>query len=268
MTHMDLTCLVRQEFDSEAFGLDFYRVVRLDPEALKRELSFLSSPTSPTSRCGPFMADAKTPVQDIEGAKSLMRLGFGKVCVQPTYVLDLSGRPRATSGEPVGSMRTPGAASGAPSGATEMPLAGEEPVGAIEMPGAELDAHAANFPFSRFGLDPSVADFERIAHQRRWLANTMASADILKLLEPGAFVSFKLKDGAAMIDLVSVLPQARGSGSRLLGRLTAWAGSRGLDRVEVTTESENIAACLFYQKNGFRLARATAAFHLRSGGAR
>jgi len=224
-----LACLARQDFDSQAFNVDYYRVVRFEPEPLGRELEALA---------GPFMADAKLDAQDIEGSKTLQRLGFRKICVQPSFALDLSGARGAAVGEPQG---------------------------AVELPEAELAAHAANFPFSRFGLDPWIAEAERVRHQARWLANTMASADILKFTDHGAFVSFKIRDHAAVIDLISVLPAARGRGSLLLGRLKAWAAARGLGRVEVTTESENIPACLFYQKNGFRLARASVALHLRRG---
>ncbi|WP_243358546.1 GNAT family N-acetyltransferase [Fundidesulfovibrio terrae] len=229
---MDMKCLVRQQFDSDALGLDFYRATRIDPDILGRELAALPLP---------YMADAKAHAQDIDGAKLLMRLGFRKMCVQPTFSQDLTGAAGAACGEPMG---------------------------AASMPEAELDAHAANFPFSRFGLDPDVAQAARVAHQRRWIANSMASGEILKFIEPGAFVSFKLKDKAAVIDLISVLPQARGRGSLLLGRLRSWAASKGLTRVEVTTESENVTACLFYQKNGFRLDRASVAFHLHAGAGR
>ena len=126
---MDMECLVRQQFDSDALGLDFHRVVRIDAEALTRELALLPRP---------FMADAKTAAPDIEAAKTLMRLGFRKMCVQPTFSLDLGGAAGAASGEPVRS---------------------------TSLSGAELDAHAANFPFSRFGLDPDVPEQARVAHQ-------------------------------------------------------------------------------------------------------
>lgn len=226
---MDLTCLARQGFDSEAFGLNYYRVVHFDYDALAREFSALTPP---------FMIDAKLPAQDIAGSKCLQDLGFRKVCVQPTYVLELTG--------------TPGVAVG-------------EPLGKVDMAQADLKAHAANFPFSRFGLDPQVTDAERIAHQRMWLVNTMASNDILKFVEQSAFVSFRTREGAVVIDLVSALASARGKGSLLLGRLKAWAAFKGYSHIEVTTECENILACLFYQKNGFRLDRAVAAFHIRRG---
>lgn len=224
---MELTCLARQDFDSQAFGLDYYRVVRFEYPALARELASLR---------GAFMADAKLPARDIGGAKALMGLGFRKVCVQPTYALDLSGAAGVAAGEP-----------------------SEQ----AELLPEELDAHAANFPFSRFGLDHLVADAQRIAHQRKWIGNSMSSRGVLKFLEPGAFVSFKVRDDAAVIDLISVLPSARGRGSLLLGRLRAWAASKGLARVAVTTESENVPACLFYQKNDYRLEGAAVAFHLR-----
>lgn len=224
---MRFACLAPQQFDSQAFGHDYYRVVRFEYPALQEELAALRPP---------FMVDAKRPAQDIEGAKALLRLGFTKACVQPTFVLDLA--------------ETRGAAVG-------------EPFGKHPMDTDELEAHAANFLFTRFGLDPSVTERERVHHQRLWIGNSMASTEILKFVEPGAFVSFRVKDGAAAIDLVSVLPEARGRGSLLLGRLRAWAASKGLGRIEVTTESENITACLFYQKNGYRLDRAAVAFHLR-----
>jgi GNAT superfamily N-acetyltransferase len=228
---LNLTCLARQSFDSEAFGLDFYRVTRFCYPDLSRDLASLTVP---------FMADAKLPAQDIAGSKALQAVGFRKVCVQATFALELAGWPSSP--------------------------AAPEPSGRVDLPPELIWAHAANFPFSRFGLDPQVTDAERIAHQRKWLANSMASPDILKFIEGGderAFVSFKVREEVAAIDLVSVLDPGRGLGSSLLGRLTAWAVSRGLARIEVTTESENIAACLFYQKNGFRLARAAVAFHLR-----
>lgn len=226
-----LTCLVRQSFDSEAFGLDFYRVATPDREALARDLATLGAPGIP------FMADAKLPAQDIEGSKQLQRLGFRKICVQPTFVLPLRGMRGAAVGEPQA---------------------------VVDMPREELAAHAANFTYSRFGLDPDVTQSERQVHQERWLANSMASPDILVFREQGAFVSFKIREGAVVIDLVSALASSRGRGSLLLERLKTWAAGQGHSRIEVTTESENIPACLFYQKNGYRLDRACVVFHLRA----
>ena len=226
---MNLTCLARQDFDSGAFGLNYYRVTRFDYGTLAGEVASLQLP---------FMADAKLPAQDVAGSKQLQGMGFRKVCVQPTFVAELSGMSGTAAGEPRGAM---------------------------EFPLAELDAHAANFPFNRFGLDPQVTDNERIEHQRRWVSNSMASAGILKFLDQGAFVSFKLKESVVVIDLVSALPSARGRGSLLLGRLKAWAAFKGFTRIEVTTESENVPACLFYEKNGFRIAGAAVAFHMRRG---
>ncbi|MBI4805535.1 MAG: GNAT family N-acetyltransferase [Desulfovibrio sp.] len=226
---MNLTCLARQGFDSEAFGLDYYRVTRFDYDALAGELASLPSP---------FMADAKLPAQDVAGSKELQKMGLRKICVQPTFVADLSGMSGAAAGEPQG---------------------------AVEFPQSELDAHAANFQYNRFGLDPLITDGERIEHQRRWIFNSMASTEIMKFLDQGAFVSFKLRESVVVIDLVSALPSARGRGSLLLGRLKSWAAFNGYTRIEVTTESENVPACLFYEKNGFRLAGAAVAFHMRRG---
>lgn len=226
---MDLTCLARQGFDSDIFGLDYYRTVRFEYATLAREIESLT---------GPFMADAKLPAHDIEGAKALMRMGFLKVSVQPFFVFDLSGTP------------------GAPSG---------DPEGRVDIDPVELDAHAANFPFCRFGLDPHVTEQERIAHQRAWLANTLKSEDILKFREPGAFLSFRIRGDVVAVDLLSAVGPMRGRASLILNRMKSWAAFHGYKRLELTTEDENIPACLLWQKHGFKLEKASVAFHLRKG---
>ena len=47
-------CLVRQDFDSEAFGLPFFRLARLDPELLGGEMRRIA-------RLPGALADARLP---------------------------------------------------------------------------------------------------------------------------------------------------------------------------------------------------------------
>lgn len=222
-------CLVRQEFDSRVFGLEFFRLARFDPEALARELPGLPAPC---------MADAKLPAPDAAGAKALLRLGFAKACVQAVFAADLAGRPAGAVHEP-------------------------ETVTVMD-PG-EIGRHAANFPLSRFGLDPAVPERARQAHQRRWIENSLADPAIAVFRLDGGFASVKTKGPEASIDLISVLEGRRGAGAVLLGRLQDWAASRGLTRLRVVTEAENLPACLFYQKCGLRLAETVSVFHLHRG---
>ena len=65
-------CLVRQDFDSEAFGLPFFRLARLDPDLLGGEMRRIA-------RLPGALADARLPAAAIAGAALLQRHGFRKV---------------------------------------------------------------------------------------------------------------------------------------------------------------------------------------------
>lgn len=252
---MSAPCLVRQEFDSEVFGLPYYRMARFEPETLAAELealnrehqemtglpgtSGLSGLSGLSSMSARFMVDAKLPAEQVDEAKALMGLGFRKVCVQAHFALESAVRNLT-------------------------PSAGE-PFGAVPAAPEVLDLHAANLRRSRFGLDPSVPEALRFAHQRQWLANSMASDTVRKFFAGSGFVSFTAKGGVAAIDLFSVPERRKGQGSVLLDRLKTWCADQGIPRLVVTTECENTPACLFYEKNGFRLAGTTTVFHLLQG---
>lgn len=237
---MSRPCLVAQAFDAEALGRPYFRVLRLDPADLERELAALPRPC---------MADAKLPAEDVEGAKILQRLGFFKVCVLLHLARDVADagahHPAPGSGGKIGGM--------------------PDPSGSMEPDDGLLDILAANFRYNRMNLDPFVPPDLAFAHQRRWLSNTFASSEILKFTGPDALVSFRRDDRQARIDLVSVAGRRLGLGTRLFGELFSWCARAGLGRVEVTTEAENLPAWRFYMKNGFEPVGASCVFHLHRG---
>ncbi|GAB6039231.1 hypothetical protein JCM15519_37900 [Fundidesulfovibrio butyratiphilus] len=224
-------CLVPQSFDAEVLGRPYFRVLRLDPEALGRELAALPCPC---------MADAKIPAEDVDGAKTLQQLGFFKVCVLFHLARNLTETHRSTTEDAT-------------------------PSGSMQPDAPCLDALTANFRYNRMNLDPFVPPDLAFAHQRRWLANTFASSEVLKFTGPRAVVSFRRDDHLARIDLVSVVGHRRGLGTRLFAELFAWCAREGLSRVEVTTEAENLPAWRFYMKNGFEPVGASCVFHLHRG---
>lgn len=247
---MSAPCLILQVFDSEVFGLPYYRMTRYDPTALADELDILNRehggaagqpPVSGvSSAAAKFMADAKLPAEQVDEAKALMGLGFRKVCVQAHFAMDIAAHPP----------RTPNV---------------EKPSGAVAAAPEVLDMHAANLRRSRFGLDPLLPEALRFAHQRQWLANIMASDTVLKFFAGNGFVSFTVRNATVAVDLFSVPEQRQGHGSILLDRLKGWCAHQGIPRLLVTTECENTPACLFYEKNGFRLAGTSTVFHLLQG---
>jgi len=225
---MSFVCLTRQSFDSDAFGLDFYRVVRFDYPLLAGDLEALR-------RLPRAMADARINACDRPADLFLQRNGFRKVCIQLRFA----------------AMVPPEAAAGPDPGDTvENRLAPEA-----------VARHVENLVYDRFNLDAAVPRAGRDRFQAAWIANTLASPSIRKVYDGESFVSFKVDGPDAVVDIVSVLRHRQGVGSALLARVFLAAARLGLSRVVVTTEAENEPACRMYQKNGFRLDGHFSRFH-------
>lgn len=215
---MNFTCLARQDFDSRAFGCDFYRVTAYDYAVLAEELPRLRAMAR-------VMADARIAAEDLAADRFFQAQGFRKVTVQVRYASPVD----------------PGLADGPdPLDTAENRLA----------PG-DIARHVANFRYDRFGLDAFAPKAGRDRFQAAWIGNTLASPAIRKVYAGASFVSFKLAGGEAAVDLVSVLEHRRGLGSALMGRVLRAAARAGCARLTVVTEIENQPACRMYVKNGF-----------------
>lgn len=215
---MGFTCLTRQDFDSKAFGRDFYRVTTYDAPALAGELERLRSMDN-------VMADARIAASDREADLFFQLAGFRKVTVQVRYAA------------PVDSALA----------------VGPDPGDTAEdrLPAAAVARHVENLAYDRFNLDAFVEKAGRDRFQAAWISNSLASPAIRKVYEGESFISFKIDGAEAVVDVVSVLDHRRGLGSALLRRVFAAAARAGCARLVVTTEIENEPACRLYAKSGF-----------------
>ncbi|EFL50650.1 GCN5-related N-acetyltransferase [Solidesulfovibrio fructosivorans JJ]] len=231
---MNFACLARQAFDAEAFGLDFFRVTRLDYARLGPELARLRAMPR-------VMADARIAASDREADLFLQRNGFRKVCIQIRYGRDVP----------------PDVATDCSPGDTAE----------NRLPPGAVSRHVDNLVYDRFNLDAAVQKAGRDRFQTAWIANSLASPVIRKVYDGESFVSFKLEGREAVVDIVSVLVHRRGVGTRLMGRVLAAAARAGCARLIVTTEAENEPACRMYEKNGFMPEAHFSRFHYASTGA-
>jgi GNAT superfamily N-acetyltransferase len=229
VAEQDLTqCLVPVDFDAQAFGFPFYRVIRFDQERLTRELDSLRD-------LRPVAADAKTAADDVTRTHTLLRLGFRKICMQIALERDPQG---AAQGDP------------------EVCITGR-----LDLDDDVLWRHARNFNRDRFSLDPLLPAEGRHRLYYQWLRNSLGGAKRVASLGPN-LCTFSHKGDGVVIDLVSILQPRRGIGARIVSTVTAAAAAAGARSVRVVTECENTAAWSLYQKSGFKPVQYTSAFHL------
>ncbi len=218
-------CLIRQEPESEMCDRPYYQVARLDFPALKAELAVLPD----SSLCV-----ARVYGLDIESSRALTGLGFRKMCVQTLFATGLAGhQPDLTA----------------------------LPVVDLDLDEDSLNRHASNFRFSNFSFDPNFST-EAWAKCNRWcIKRHLADHTAFKFALKSGFVSFRVGEGKAIIDLISVLEARQGIGAALMAKVLDFCAAQGLAWVEVVTDCENLTACLFYQKMGFLLFGSIGVFH-------
>jgi ribosomal protein S18 acetylase RimI-like enzyme len=117
-------------------------------------------------------------------------------------------------------------------------------------------------------IEPGDAGFVREECERHWggvqiwSLGRMYPADELPGFlalddgTPAGFVTYFLQPGGYQCEVVtlSVRPEGRGVGTRLLEAAVGAAHGAGCSRVFLTTTNDNLRAIGFYQKRGWRLA--------------
>jgi ribosomal protein S18 acetylase RimI-like enzyme len=117
---------------------------------------------------------------------------------------------------------------------------------------------------SRYFKDGDIPHQKAVEVYREWLANSLyrgyASEGILAFDGQSliGLNTLRFTADAAVIDLIGVTAAAQGTGigRTLLHEGFAVCRERGVTHIRVATEAENVAACRFYQRNGF-VARST-----------
>ena len=217
---MPRSALVYQAFDSDVFGVPFYRLS--DPASVR-----VAEDIAALSDQGDFIADAKLPMGEAQAIAALERLGFRRICSQVELSHDL-------------------AESGAMKSVPAARLADR-----LALEAESLSAHAAGFRFARFLQDPLLPQAASRRLMERWIANSLSGRCKLAVIGSD-FCSFKDKGAELVIDLLSCLETGRGHASGLLQAVLAHARDKGAERVRVVTEAENRPAMRTYRRNGFR----------------
>ncbi len=115
--------------------------------------------------------------------------------------------------------------------------------------------------YSRFKKDKkfSIQQFENL--YKRWIDNSLDfgfSDDILVYVEEKkiiGFISYKIKNNEATIGLVAVLPnyQGKGIGKKLLQVVENELIKNDIKVLNIPTQKENLEACSFYEKRGYKV---------------
>lgn len=244
---MTNSCFERLEDLSEIFGRNYYRLIRLNYENIRDDLTGLEVPN--------FVL-AQLWGEDVYNSKVLACLGFQKTSLLALLVAELSENspgqsPRPETGIDLG---------------MDLPGRCPQPSSGLNQDGALLDRHAVNLRLNGLAFDPRIAEETIVAFNRWRLEQSLGESGMLHFVDGDGLVSFKPEADKVTIDLLSVLTPRKGVGTDLAHRVFGWAQARGSSRVEVSTECENLPAFLFYQKCGFRLTRTIGVFHRHAGG--
>src|SRR5262245_13486412 len=226
-------CITRQNFDSAAFDIPFYRVQAIDAAGLAAALADFGARE-------PYIIDAKVPSAHLDDTRIMMELVFRRVCTQVELVHRL--------------------------GASDATVGNSQTSDHLELPETELRAHAANFRYDRFSLDPLLPrrGIEELYY--RWIQNSLGGRK--RVVHKGTgFCTFAADGAQARIDLLSVLESGAGIGTDLLRSLIECCRQEGRESISVVTECENPRAWRLYQRLDFSVARYMSVFHyvMRSG---
>ena len=218
-----------QKFDTDAFGVPFYRVVATHSPNLERGVAALIA--NP-----PVIIDAKLSAEDIGNCHRLLKLGFRKICTQIEFrhkLEEVACPPKRSS-----------------------------IMNCCALSDATILAHARQFVFDRFSLDPElpVGGHDRL--YSRWIHNSLRSGNCEVAVCRHNFITFKSTLRRVKIDLTSVLDSGQGIASDLLAAVLHRAKESDAHHVEVVTECENRPAWRLYLKAGFLPAQFFSVFHL------
>lgn len=123
---------------------------------------------------------------------------------------------------------------------------------------------------SRFRKDKKFGDDACNRLYQQWITNAVERKfdDKVFVYKKGeitlGLVTLKVTPNFGKIGLLGVDKNARGLkvGTELLNQAISATKQNGIDRLEVSSQSSNIAACEFYEKNGLKLCQQINVYHL------
>ena len=124
--------------------------------------------------------------------------------------------------------------------------------------------------YSRFKMDPSFPRGKFEALYRKWIEKSVEDKDCIVLCyyESGTIAGMLTlvideSSTSAQIGLTSVDSDysGRGIGSSLIETACWYLCGKGIVRLETVTQQHNVAACKWYEKNGFHLESVSNIYH-------
>jgi dTDP-4-amino-4,6-dideoxy-D-galactose acyltransferase len=138
------------------------------------------------------------------------------------------------------------------------------------VPTPELEALALQAGvFSRFTIDPHIPDDRFVELYKIWIRRSVAreiAAMVFVIRREGTIagmVTVGEKNGRADIGLIAVDVTLRGqdAGTALVQAAQSWGIANGFDLAQVVTQGDNLPACRFYEKCGYRVDKVENIFH-------
>jgi dTDP-4-amino-4,6-dideoxy-D-galactose acyltransferase len=139
------------------------------------------------------------------------------------------------------------------------------------VPTAELlDLALQAGEFSRFKIDPRISEDRFVELYTLWIRRSVAReiADAVFVIRRegkiAGMVTVGEKAGRADIGLIAVDASLRGqsAGTALVKTAQQWGVKKGYSAAQVVTQGDNLPACRFYEKCGYRVDKVENIYHL------
>ena len=240
-----LESLETLEWDTNFFGFPVARIV--NPNASIDELRAVRDQMNERQIPLAYWS-AENPNDDIR--REAERLGARLVDERLTFVSDLRGFPRADIPE------------------LRFVQSYIEGMSLTELKQLAVDSGI----YSRFVVDPQFPRAKAIALFEEWIERSIEKTfadDVLVLTQDhriAGMATIRKKNDCANIGLAAVAAdfRRRRFGQALVYAAQNWCRERGVDRIEVATQSVNVPARMLYRKCGFQLQRTEFVFHFWS----
>jgi len=229
--------LYRSEFDSEIFGVDWFKL-KLDVFDQFNKINLCRKIIE--SNAG--YVETKIRASNIYLEKSLKEIGFRKISVQPTFQFQLTNSKNHKIIDKKYLKE----------------ILDIETIERISNKNCNL------FRASRFNLDEKL-DLRLVKkHMKKWIYNSLQNKTYYKYIINDSFCTLKKHNNDMIIDLIGVCveQQHQGIGTRLLKMSIENSINIGAINLIATTEFENTKSVLFYLKHGFHICNTNTVLHL------
>ena len=124
--------------------------------------------------------------------------------------------------------------------------------------------------WSRFKTDKNFKPDDYRVLYEEWIKKSVQGemSDVVLVHESGGrtdgMITLAVKDNIGIIGLIGVDESARGQGvgTKLINSVISHCLIKGIKRIDVVTQKQNVAACKFYEKNNFKINNIVNLYHL------